>query len=631
MADDVPQPHKLCLRGDKSALSKLIKKDRAILRATDEEYGQSLLHVCAEHGREELVHYLLQEKFTGKFDINAVDKNGWTPLHSACKSGHVAIIEALLNKGAFSRALTNEGASPLHYFVRNDCNDIQLFHSTITLLVKKSGNVDVENKHGETPLHHAAMRGRSQCVLSLLKNKANPNAVTIHGETALHFSARGCHFETFNILLMGCADPSKVYKDSDSVYSIARQYHTMDMCKLIYRWYITNGVELTDEIKEDEEELLRLDNSDDDEKRRRKKRTSKPDSSAISSNPKSKSRQSSNSSRTRVTQQESPKPKKGSSAAIQVAAPPSKDESFVVSPKSIRKSTTTPEPSFTTLEQRIEKLKTRVALADQEMNKEKEIEIPGQKVGNMIENFERLKGSDDIDSRIERLKMNVASAIGDIDTKKEAEAPSPFAQQLALVQPISFSLLRHDLAHELQTEGFACRACNRLHNEVPLYLFCSHPSDYDELSATDKQNRSRISADLCSIDNLRFFVRGLLEIPVVVPAIPGSENERPEHTTKERLSFTWGVWVSVETADFFRIMEKWSSNDVMQIQGFLNNNVPLYNDSMGASVTLKTRVGGLRPSITVNGDTQLSKDQRCGISITHFSEVLDFVLHRTEA
>jgi uncharacterized protein len=168
--------HKLCQKADKGAITRLIKKDRALLSAKDDEYGQTILHVCAEYGREDLVHYLLSDRFIGKIDINAVDKNGWTPLHSACKGGHLGIIQLLINKGAFSRALTNEGASPLHYLVRNASQDKS--YVAIQLLVQKSSAVDVTNRHGETPLHQAAMRGRAQNILYLLNSKANPNAVT---------------------------------------------------------------------------------------------------------------------------------------------------------------------------------------------------------------------------------------------------------------------------------------------------------------------------------------------------------------------------------------------------------------------------------------------------------------------
>ena len=176
---DADTIHKICSRGDKAALQKITKREgKQILRCKDEEYGQSPLHVCCENGKEELVQFLLQEKYQTKVEVNAVDKNGWTPLHSACKAGHVDIIELLVNKGAFCRAVTNEGASPLHYFVRNECIDPLKFHKTITLLCKRAAAVDTENKHGETPLHHAAMRGRSQNVLYLLNNKADPNAQT---------------------------------------------------------------------------------------------------------------------------------------------------------------------------------------------------------------------------------------------------------------------------------------------------------------------------------------------------------------------------------------------------------------------------------------------------------------------
>ncbi len=42
-------------------------------------------------------------------------------------------------------------------------------------MISKGADVNGQNKHGETPLHQAAQRGRDQNVLFLLNNKANAN------------------------------------------------------------------------------------------------------------------------------------------------------------------------------------------------------------------------------------------------------------------------------------------------------------------------------------------------------------------------------------------------------------------------------------------------------------------------
>lgn len=168
--------HRLARKGVKAEFIKCVKKEgKEVLSAKDGDYEQTPLHISAEEGKEEIV-YLLVDKY--KVDINAVDKNGWTPLHSAAKHAHINIMEFLINHGAFVRALTNEGSSPLHYFVRNQISDPSTCHRIITLLIQRGAEVNGQNKYGMAPIHQAAMRGRELCLLSLLNHNADVNILT---------------------------------------------------------------------------------------------------------------------------------------------------------------------------------------------------------------------------------------------------------------------------------------------------------------------------------------------------------------------------------------------------------------------------------------------------------------------
>lgn len=46
--------------------------------------------------------------------MNAVDRNGLTPLHWASWYGHVDIVMRLLKKGAYVNAANGNGWTPLH-------------------------------------------------------------------------------------------------------------------------------------------------------------------------------------------------------------------------------------------------------------------------------------------------------------------------------------------------------------------------------------------------------------------------------------------------------------------------------------------------------------------------------------
>jgi ankyrin repeat protein len=46
-------------------------------------------------------------------DINARDKDGWTPLHHAVDAGHIGVVKLFLSKGAHINAMTKDGKIPL--------------------------------------------------------------------------------------------------------------------------------------------------------------------------------------------------------------------------------------------------------------------------------------------------------------------------------------------------------------------------------------------------------------------------------------------------------------------------------------------------------------------------------------
>lgn len=68
--------------------------------------------------------------------------------------------------------------------------------------------------------------------------------------------------------------------------------------------------------------------------------------------------------------------------------------------------------------------------------------------------------------------------------------------------------------------GWSCKYCDNKHAGIPLTFICVSPKEYEDLADEVKEVRSKISSDLCSVDNLHFFVRGLIEIPLLPPQLP---------------------------------------------------------------------------------------------------------------
>lgn len=77
-----------------------------------------------------------------KGDVNTINRNGETPLHNACWTGQIEIVQVLLDYGA---------------------------------------NSNMQNDHGETPLHWASRMGYYDVVKQLLQVGADPNIVGTSG------------------------------------------------------------------------------------------------------------------------------------------------------------------------------------------------------------------------------------------------------------------------------------------------------------------------------------------------------------------------------------------------------------------------------------------------------------------
>ena len=88
--------------------------------------------------------------------INSHNKEGYTPLHTACLKGLVECVETLLEIG--------EAQTP----------KIQ---------------IDAKDSTGWTPLHCASLNGHTECVKILLAHGADVNSITSNGNTALHYAA----------------------------------------------------------------------------------------------------------------------------------------------------------------------------------------------------------------------------------------------------------------------------------------------------------------------------------------------------------------------------------------------------------------------------------------------------------
>ncbi len=113
----------------------------------------------------------------------------------------------LINSGADVTAKNLDGATALHYLARiSSPEDPKQFVELLKLMLRKGAAVNEVNRHHETPLHQAAMKGATLAVEFLVSNKAEPNMQNEFGETALHYAVRLGAVKCIELLLAANAD-----------------------------------------------------------------------------------------------------------------------------------------------------------------------------------------------------------------------------------------------------------------------------------------------------------------------------------------------------------------------------------------------------------------------------------------
>lgn len=152
---------------------------------------------------------------------------------------------------------------------------------------------------------------------------------------------------------------------------------------------------------------------------------------------------------------------------------------------------------------------------------------------------------------------------------------------------------------------FQCSTCGEWHDEPALSFACDYPDMYANMSADEREMRAVISSDQCIIDEERFFIRGLIEIPII-------ETDDV---------FLWGVWASLTEKNFDEISALWETPGRERIvedsfAALLANSIQgYYPKTADMKIRLRLQPLGSRPVFHVEDQTHmLGAEQAKGIS-----------------
>jgi ankyrin repeat protein len=146
--------------GTQDRLEQLLHLDRTTVNSYSAD-GWTPLHLAVFFGRLNIVHVLLKSGA----NVDAISKNGerLSPLHSALANpNNAAIAEILLDAGADPNAVQEQGYTPLHYAAYNGLERV------VRMLLSRSAATAGRTKEGKTAYDLSVERGHT-AIASLLK------------------------------------------------------------------------------------------------------------------------------------------------------------------------------------------------------------------------------------------------------------------------------------------------------------------------------------------------------------------------------------------------------------------------------------------------------------------------------
>ncbi|XP_048575718.1 transient receptor potential cation channel subfamily A member 1 [Nematostella vectensis] len=203
-------------------------------------FGHHALHYAARRGSVHMVKLFLQD---GGVSPNITDNENATPLHVACQSERLDIVDILLRYGGDPSQCDVEGCSPMHIAAREGRSDI------LRLLLdyaRKMGAsyCDILNMDGQNTnscLHIAVQHGHVEAAKVCIEYGADVSEAQSDLCTPLHVACSRGDFEMTHLLVTHGADLNA--EDAERMTPILRASLTGDV--KIIDYLLNNGVEIS--------------------------------------------------------------------------------------------------------------------------------------------------------------------------------------------------------------------------------------------------------------------------------------------------------------------------------------------------------------------------------------------------
>lgn len=189
--------HNLATKPYPEFIDIMLKKENLdINNGNNNIFGTALHAACMLPDNYININLLLNHP---KININAVDTNGFTPLHEACEAGDIENIRLLLNDKNIDANIRDKGGFTPFLLLCLLCNETEPIKY---MLANPKVDVTARTTEENNCIHLAVLMDNRKKVLKLLTNdkRINKNLVNTEGQTPLDIAKRYQYNHYFDLL-----------------------------------------------------------------------------------------------------------------------------------------------------------------------------------------------------------------------------------------------------------------------------------------------------------------------------------------------------------------------------------------------------------------------------------------------
>lgn len=148
-----------CRKGDENRIRQYVINQGSVTES--DENGMTMLHHLAYAGNEEMMKLVLTLRSQQPINVDASDKDGWTPLHYAADHGFCRVVQFLIDEGVNVSSKDTCMRTPLHLAALGNHVDVG------KILLASNASTNAKNVAGMTPLDCAKCAGANDMIAIL--------------------------------------------------------------------------------------------------------------------------------------------------------------------------------------------------------------------------------------------------------------------------------------------------------------------------------------------------------------------------------------------------------------------------------------------------------------------------------